>query len=829
MPVTLLTFPPDQVDVNYNEPLTSEPLNEKFAGVIPSGVHRGFRLTTDAGDRTVRFAADPVYNDHLLVTEKITGVTSASLTVRRTGGDFVQSLVAFAGTTILIAVHGSYAVGITTTVTLRKYTVAEYVALSADDKKDLVVLGQVVVPAGAGPISENRITYTRRDGSWMRKAPEALTWPPLVRNASFESGFADQTDARAAHFWESNITSGSAQWVLRGAGAGNTGDKAMVLRKIVAGAVTAELKQFLHAPVRPGQKVKLQFFYYSIVAPVASACTIDLVFLDTAGAVVSTLTAAVDLLTTGSYQKVDTAFTVPSGAYFLARLQVTITAVNWVAAAVDVLRFDDIQVWLEVQASEYPYQFEDVTFRAQAASEIIFGSSSFTNFSSAISLLRHVLNGAQPQLFLGRRDGAVEPAARVPELHHTGQLIVGEGIIGGTPSELARTKQPYADGVGTTQYTLQDEFLPNGATVGAYGCRFYTGGLGELIITINAKRSAANWVSDVTTSPSYKLVLAGDSNLLDTANKFSIYTKDATAGAWTDVAWTRENLKLDAASNFQASLAGGILAGQNLISTAALAEVARFSGSLSSLGTRTLMAEFGGGAQVRARMYGLPSSGAFEITTNARWDTTTSRWVVDSNGQSSIRFKFHNTTGLSIARVDDGPADFADSEWDTAGGDNEGYWQFNRAGTPNSLAGLDGRIQVLGPTTGVTGSNPSHTVGILNTIIAKSMVKAWGSIAIDGTPTITTKNGVNFDAAINGGADPYALDITFATPMANGNYAVAGMTNLNGVPASVGWLSFVQFGTPQNGFTLSSWKGVLAADQTSLKSCTVTFVVLGEQ
>lgn len=126
-----------------------------------------------------------------------------------------------------------------------------------------------------------------------------------------------------------------------------------------------------------------------------------------------------------------------------------------------------------------------------------------------------------------------------------------------------------------------------------------------------------------------------------------------------------------------------IVAGINFLSTA-LASLARFNvpGHATA---RTCFFNVGASGLPRTRGYFNPTNASFEITSNARWDNTTSLWTPDATGYSSQKFTIvpaafvaPGMDGITtyVRQTSDGST-FADSVWSNG---TDGIPQTNNGG-----------------------------------------------------------------------------------------------------------------------------------------------------
>jgi hypothetical protein len=174
----------------------------------PHGIHRGWRLTTSGTDMAVTVLADPLQGDHVAVVNTLDGFT---LTARRDSGDFELDLTAVASKTVVIALFIEYTTTASTFAQVRAYEISPSDEFTiAAEKGELVVLGQVVVPA-SGPISGGGITPDHQTPAWERASSMAHRPRPLVKDPAFAL-VPTGADATASNggFWENWSGDGTA-------------------------------------------------------------------------------------------------------------------------------------------------------------------------------------------------------------------------------------------------------------------------------------------------------------------------------------------------------------------------------------------------------------------------------------------------------------------------------------------------------------------------------------------------------------------------------------------------------------------------------------------
>lgn len=346
MPTTLLDFISDgssKVNMKWKEQYVSEGLNRKMAISVPWGVYRGFRLTTNGAALTVGIQADTSGLDHVAVYQTSGGF---SLEIRRTGGDFSLDLSAYASQVVILALYATYLVGSATTAILRAYTQAEFDV--AVEKDELVVLGRVTVPA-SGVIAADSITHDLRRMAWQKKAPESVTWAPIVRNGGFE-WTTTTTEEYGAAFWR-KVTAVGSTWM--GSATDPHSGKYCILFTYAGAAETGWLEQEVNIPVTAGQKIRVQLFKKMLQAATGGSLNLWLQYVDQTGTPIGSSPYPIDTTVDASYEEIDKIFTVPISAVHLRRVGLYVDAITFAASSA-AFRVDDFQVWVEPTA-ESPY------------------------------------------------------------------------------------------------------------------------------------------------------------------------------------------------------------------------------------------------------------------------------------------------------------------------------------------------------------------------------------------------------------------------------------------------------------------------------------------
>jgi hypothetical protein len=104
--------------------------------------------------------------------------------------------------------------------------------------------------------------------------------------------------------------------------------------------------------------------------------------------------------------------------------------------------------------------------------------------------------------------------------------------------------------------------------------------------------------------------------------------------------------------------------------------------------------------------------------------------------------------------------------------------RFQTAGTTLGTLTADGTT-INGNVT-LSGSNPAATTAFSNTVTKLNTCKAWAKITSDGAGNVTLVDGFNIASVTLTGSPNYTFKVTFGTAMADGNYAVVGVTSSSG-------------------------------------------------
>lgn len=719
MASNLYSFTSDEIKTRWREPFLTGGIAKMNAIVHPAGIYRGFRLAGTGNNCELSILPDGIEGDHVAVYRTTTGY---ALTLRHVGALTVD-LTSLAGNDVVIAVYGSYAIGVTTVARVRAYTVSEY--LAASEVAELVVVGLVTVSAGV-PITVLR--YDRRTMAAGKVAPAARPSIALLRNPSFEAGLPNDSGALAAVFWEAIQSGGTA--VFRPSTAAAYDGVKSVAYNYTSGPATTALRQRVNMPVRAGALLRLTFAYRVDVLATAGTAEVSLRYLAANGSNVAGSSTAVPLTVTSGFVVVETTFAVPSGVTHLRDLSLILTGVTFGSTG-DVVFFDAVQLSLCEPSLADAGEASESLARMVSASSLVLEDGAATPAYGAGALLKY-LSGAwqgEPGVIASDKAGATML------LNLVGRIVLGSGLLG-TDANLRkpRVHAPYgSSGIGA--YTLMWESFQGGLG----SVRLYVRDAdGSIYLTHNAAWNGSLWARDTA---------ARASLLAQTSQGIGVFVH-ASAGTatWAD---TFASATWGAAADFTdigADITTALTLGASIPDTAAGAETARITTTRGVTPVRTLLWKMTG-AVVSLRIYhaalGSPDE-TLEITNNARWDETASIWHSDSAAASSTKYSFA-TSQLTIF-----------SRAASAGTWTDGYT-------------LGGGWDEQGLAVLADQPDPPVASALPDNALAASLVpKAWGRVTTDGSGGVTVE-GVGLSASIFLGL----VIVQLNTPIAGESMCVA--------------------------------------------------------
>lgn len=816
-------FTDDDIAVVFREPMTSAPLNRKFAGVIPAGIFRGFKMTPAVAARTLTLEADPETGDHLAVLETSTGF---SLTLRK-AGDLTVNLAAFAGTTVVLALYVDYTAANETELIFYKFSVAEIQALTAEQLLELVIIGTIDVPAGNVAIPEASIHGTYRTPAWYRSSKDQGQWRQMVRNGGFEWATRDTPDNHFALFWQSQITVGPGQWMVRNSVPNSHSGAAHLVLRTTDGTnnpITGWVTQLFYTPVVPGQLYKIEFWYNAVGIPTSGDAYVQVDYLGVDA--VDFSNESFLMITDGSamgWTKFSETVRIPESVYWIRSVTIIAGMLVYGSGPLDLLRVDDISLWVEPDGAADPVK--ERLWPTEAVNALVFGGytpaeNGFVDSQGAIRWSPFSADAGR--WVVERYDEDTNPDTQLT-WDNRGYEQVGNNLATSFHNGVAtRTEKYRADANG---FSFVRSFVANTVEDGSMPFREYIGSAGEHVWTTNARWTGSLWTKDDDDYPAYKLVFAGWSNIAGSTFLRVAYYQRSADGTWTDAGpdpagWETEMFKSDAnSSDLRMSLAGAIQLGTGL-TTAAQAEFPRIKGGYSDT-IRIFLEEFATSG-TRWRRYtnfddGV-SKGDIIWTYNAYWDASASQWTKDDNGIQSGMIKFFGGEQPSFQLLIKGTGTpFVDNDWTTVV-----RLSSNTESLLNNL-----RIHMGTPT---TDGNPANTTGISNELCAATLVKGYGNIKVAANAIVgADTEGINFTATLDTVTFAPANALVIAFPaggrMADTKYSVQASIDIVDGPAAIA--TPVIYNRLTTGFTILLAQNNLTL--TSINNMRIMFTVTGKQ
>lgn len=800
MPLDIQPLPAVSINTKWKEPYASSSLNRRPVGITPPGIYRGLVLGTDPleGDRTVSIITDPDKGDHVAVFENEDGF---SVNYRDgSSGDITVSLNAYVSTDVVVCLFVNYAVGVTTEGFFRTYTQGEFNGLTASFKATLVVLGTVSVPA-SGPIVADDIALSGRTLASSNLQRGTVQNPPLARNQSFEIGETGQTVRLSSRFWEKNTTGGSGAWNTS-TDRSNKGTKSIQVT-VSSGPFTGEIVQQAGIETTPGEIFPCSVFVWQDKTISSGDFEFFMEFSDSNGDLLSTSTQDLDGGSVdGDWREVNPIIAAPLGASALRAFGVRCVAMD-PSSTGSFGYIDSVGVFVEPLDAKLPYAFDQRFRQRLSASALLLmdEDGGFDDPSADITYDQSSPAGEGSLVLESEVSTDKPPAMSIPgRLFELGERLLASGTDARKPRVFAKQ----ADGAESL-YTLMWE-SKRGAT---QATRFYVKDDGSMNLVVNAIWDGANWNKDDGAGGAVRMVLNGDSAVVDST--------DSGTGTWGDGAWTQATFTSGIPGGIDTILGGsdvtveenlavlldmivtgtmegkqGITLGEDLKSTDLEAETPRIfvDRVADATSERTLIAEFRG-VGYHTRMYSTGyNSDSFEITTNARWDDSANLWLKDSGSNNSSQYIF-NRNQLEFRHR--GTTD----NWDdgiTASGWENGYLKVQISSTSVLTLGGTGGNASSGRITLYNGmiefnsqgttSNPLKTDDITNELRALNIVKAWAYITVGSQANAVYTDGFNIDGIFNSGG---YIGVNIGASIGNTDYAVVLGSYVG--TGGVGWIT----------------------------------------
>lgn len=336
----------DLVKMKWKEQYVSEGLNRKVAPGQPAGIYQGLRIIENLGaNLQVEISPDADTGYHMAVYQSTTGYSLTYWDLAGTAIILNLNDPDLLNGDVVIGLEMDYTVGVDTVAEWKAFPVADWNALPLSRKNEIIVLGTVAVPA-AGTITTAMISFERTTMAWRNLSKGALSWSQIIRNGDFEQS-GDGTDR--SWYWELGAFAiGGSGTVLVSTSDPQRNTRALEFSTLTAGSMVLVASQNVGIPVTPGQLGMFKYQKKNLVVPSSGAMNFDLVFSNAVGSNgANTLSTTIDTsVVDGSYEEVVVMFEVPVGVTALGQIQIG-GGPTYASAPVDVLRIDDVSVWLE--------------------------------------------------------------------------------------------------------------------------------------------------------------------------------------------------------------------------------------------------------------------------------------------------------------------------------------------------------------------------------------------------------------------------------------------------------------------------------------------------
>lgn len=728
-PHTLATA---ESSLRYQEPYVTDGVNRKFAGIIPRGIYRGFRLAVTGVADQFLVAADPVEGDHVAVYE-----TAANRSVsHHITGDFTVTLDSgYQGSVVVVALYTQYVLGSTTTSKIRVYTPAQFAV--AAEAAEVIILGRLTVPAGgvilaAGVSAEGRTIANLQERRWVQVVP-------------------NPTLSRTGQGWSRTVTGGSfgATTTAGRVLAGQT--SAFMLT--ASGTASFTVTRVFAQPVNTSYALHYAFWYRRLQAAAAGTLVLTFNWRDQNGGSSASTSVTLDATATDAAVRSATGQVYPpSGTDRLFSVAITGAGLTYSSGVALTLNA------FEVYQEPIPNLAGGVNPGYQVADHTQVNLHPTTGADTSPWSERTVDVSSPPSSFV--RGVVSEVLSDATALRYAaGQLLGGLGITTtDSPYEARVTALPdIVDQKWSLLFESKDALLL-GARVYYLSAR--TGSVPKLALVVGAHlvddAGTIKWEKDLASNPASRIVLTGTEIHFEGREA-------ATTGLWTDAQWSRGT----AFSPITATDGGGVASdrvalGANLVA-AGDGLLPRITLAPTSGDARTLLFQVG----IVRFWYTSSVPSYLEVSVNGSWDGT--NWTQEVGLAPSVRLILSGAVGIGglfyFQTKASGSSPWADGSWLTTGS-----FSFADAASLMQLSG--GRIQFNDTGGGLGNTNLAPTtVPAANTLYATSIAKAWGKFTTDGAGNVTIDGGLNIATVTLPGLN--VIRITWALAFANDDYAVS--------------------------------------------------------
>lgn len=857
MPTFLQQFADTEVKVRFKEPLITAALDEMLSGLMPRGIHRGFKLGSIASPN-ITIEADPDEGDHVAAYTTLDGYT---LRVRRTGGDFTLDFTSLLGAnkTWVVAIFAEYAAGVTTAAEFRAYELSPVDEFTgAAERGELVVLGTVTEAAGVLTSS----TPDHRTSAWANRPTEAREWVQVVKNGDF--AVMPETalpPTEWAPYW---VTTGlnTYSWSISRADP-YVGDQHLAV--IGGGTGLDNMNSLETVKVRGGSYIRASYALKGVAWGGVGANGnqgLQVIFYTEDG-VLASVQYVTDNSLSGNFGWVEIEETLqaPSNAAFM-RYGILLNDDS--AAPTGDLYFDAIRIFVEADGAtegHEPGTTRDELIQAIAL-DIVPTLNAYTTIEEFVenTLRLWPINTAETfqywwQHLHGEKKWDLYLKGGGIDIDRLIRNIGAELLGSDTDGARARITTPI-DNAATVQYVQL--WHVNNPTAGE-SMRIYATqstavkSTDTISLVMNAywNPSTSQWEREV----------AADSLRVDVYKSgVAVYHRNSTeTSPWVDTDWDNPDINrwmdlrdrgitpdpirgiLDLLVDVE--LNGKIEdLGNKYIDSADRAQKPRIEGRQAAISVKspgyTLLWEVTSFDAIGfLRLYasnnaGIVHSEGFCFSVNAEWVPGSDAWFRDVSGTDSTWIVF-DTQGVRMYTRDSSQAD----GWSAADWFLSPIFYLKRFtdAAPNEgmeIEMSDGRLRftdITHATNPLAGINPYS-----NALYAKNTVKAWGVITTDGIGGVSIEDAFGVDSLAFNGTD--RIDVTLHDLMspANGTASADDWVAIAQPSATTAWATCTVSPLDANSFALKLWLqdgGTQVIGDANLQtgSYQLMFIVIGEQ
>ena len=605
----------------------SSSFNKKLYGVVPHGIYRGLTLSTSGSNNTVTVTPDATTLDHLAVYETADGFSVTLRDPSNTTYSLALTDASVLSQTVVVAIFVEYKEGQNTTANFVAYTLAEYAALSASLRSELLVLGTVVNPASGNLITS--ITANRRTVASFNTS--LLLWRPLLSNPGFERSPDNHT--LVGFEVEGWTSTGNWQTTSTGAASGTR-----CIQYVSPGATSGQSErcvQTIGTSVTVGQKILVKLSKKVVAAASVGSGKVLVGFTgDDGGSAVEQSTSFTITSTDSSYDVSDYYFIVPSGAITLKYIGFSIDTATYPSSGAKV-RIDNVQALLEPMTAADQLAAYDERYRALFASAMILEDFNETTYGELGALLKFSRStpSSEGEVSLERKDQDYSGGKLPPALALLGRMVgLGSELVGTEANALKPRIEAPTSVASSSDFTCQFESARDGETTGGYTqpvVRIYTSPSGEWVATQNAVWGGTTWTKDVAGQKASRWGLSKAGATLKSRNSDT---------AWSDSAW-------DATTSYANPLSDMADARTPRMETTLL------GGSVGSTNLQSfdynLLSSYDFGTE-KLRVFASYDTTGFVMsvvmTINASWDGT--NWAKDNNSNYATRIYLSDYEGI---------------------------------------------------------------------------------------------------------------------------------------------------------------------------------------